>query len=183
MPLGATPSRWCVCQFHHFRSEKLLTFNHLAGKPLRVCCGCTGFCTDPALAPIRQRELLSRLGRKLEKQLLDRIGLRVNIAHGRLNAIVPGYVLQREGVGAAASRGKKGVSQPVEAGIRVGLDCAPKRPICVCSTQAPRGSSGLPGWLKTKSHFEGARRASSTSFISWLIISPGATTTSKWRRT
>src|SRR5579885_2106931 len=21
MPLGATPSRWCVCQFHHFRTE------------------------------------------------------------------------------------------------------------------------------------------------------------------
>src|ERR1700687_4403848 len=20
MPLGATPSRWCVCQFHHFRT-------------------------------------------------------------------------------------------------------------------------------------------------------------------
>ncbi len=103
-------------------------FNHLSGKPLRVCCGCTGFCTDPALPPIPQRELLPRLARKLEKQLQDRIGLRVNIAHGRLNAIVPGYVLQREGVGAAASLGKKGVSQPVEAGIRVGLDCAPKRP-------------------------------------------------------
>jgi hypothetical protein len=38
---------------------------------------------------------------KLEKQLLDRIGLRVDIAHGRLNAIVTGYVLQREGIGAA----------------------------------------------------------------------------------
>src|SRR6185312_15252069 len=22
MPLGATPSRWCVCQFHHFRTRK-----------------------------------------------------------------------------------------------------------------------------------------------------------------
>jgi hypothetical protein len=20
MPFGATPSRWCVCQFHHFRT-------------------------------------------------------------------------------------------------------------------------------------------------------------------
>ena len=24
MPLGATPSRWCVCQFHHFRIGELL---------------------------------------------------------------------------------------------------------------------------------------------------------------
>ena len=24
MPFGATPSRWCVCQFHHFRSRKQL---------------------------------------------------------------------------------------------------------------------------------------------------------------
>jgi hypothetical protein len=32
MPLGATPSRWCVCQFHHFRS-KLLYFQPLAGPP------------------------------------------------------------------------------------------------------------------------------------------------------
>jgi hypothetical protein len=23
MPLGATPSRWCVCQFHHFRATTL----------------------------------------------------------------------------------------------------------------------------------------------------------------
>ena len=21
MPFGATPSRWCVCQFHHFRTR------------------------------------------------------------------------------------------------------------------------------------------------------------------
>src|SRR6185437_15510166 len=26
MPLGATPSRWCVCQFHHFRTLVLLSF-------------------------------------------------------------------------------------------------------------------------------------------------------------
>src|ERR1700728_2702286 len=24
MPFGATPSRWCVCQFHHFRTEASL---------------------------------------------------------------------------------------------------------------------------------------------------------------
>ena len=103
-------------------------FNYLPVKPLRGGCSCTGFCTDPALPPIPQRELLPRQRRKLEKQLLDRIGLRVNIAHGRLTAIVPGYVLQREGVGAAASLGKKGVSQPVEARVWVSLDCASKCP-------------------------------------------------------
>jgi hypothetical protein len=88
-----------------------------------------GFCTDPALPPIPQRELLPRQARKLEKQLLDRICLRVDITHGRLNAIVPGNVLQCEEVGAAASLGKKGVSQPVEARIwRGSLDCGPERP-------------------------------------------------------
>ena len=61
--------------------------------------------------------MLARQARKLEKQILHRVGLRVNITHGRLNAIVPGYVLQREGVGAAASLGKKGVSQAVDARI------------------------------------------------------------------
>jgi hypothetical protein len=34
MPLGATPSRWCVCQFHHFRSKPLY-FQSLAGFPAR----------------------------------------------------------------------------------------------------------------------------------------------------
>jgi hypothetical protein len=29
MPLGATPSRWCVCQFHHFRALNYFTFNYL----------------------------------------------------------------------------------------------------------------------------------------------------------
>ena len=33
MPLGATPSRWCVCQFHHFRL-KLLYLQMLADTPL-----------------------------------------------------------------------------------------------------------------------------------------------------
>ena len=23
MPHGATPSRWCVCQFHHFRTARV----------------------------------------------------------------------------------------------------------------------------------------------------------------
>src|SRR5262250_3218376 len=30
MPFGATPSRWCVCQFHHFRTLQLLDTNDLA---------------------------------------------------------------------------------------------------------------------------------------------------------
>jgi len=24
MPFGATPSRWCVCQFHHFRLSTVI---------------------------------------------------------------------------------------------------------------------------------------------------------------
>ena len=86
---------------------------------------------------------------ELEKELLNRIGLRVNIAHGRLNAIVTGYVLQRERVGASACFGEKSVSQSVQTSVRVGLDLVRSAPIWVSSTQAPRGSSGLPGWLNT----------------------------------
>ena len=52
----------------------------------------------------------------------------MNIAHGRLNAIVPGYVLQRERVGAAACFGEKSVSQSVQTRVRVGLDPGPERP-------------------------------------------------------
>jgi hypothetical protein len=102
--------------------------SYLPVQPVRGSCSCTGFCNDPALPPIPQRKLFARQARKLEKQILHRIGLRVNIAQCRLNAIVPGYVLQREGVGVAASLGKKGVSQPVEARIWVGLACGPKCP-------------------------------------------------------
>ena len=30
MPFGATPSRWCVCQFHHFRTSQTLLLQRLA---------------------------------------------------------------------------------------------------------------------------------------------------------
>ena len=30
MPRGATPSRWCVCQFHHFRTGSLSKYSKAA---------------------------------------------------------------------------------------------------------------------------------------------------------
>ena len=37
MPFGATPSRWCVCQFHHFRfgikNLKLYSHRNLDSRP------------------------------------------------------------------------------------------------------------------------------------------------------
>jgi hypothetical protein len=67
--------------------------SYLPAQLVRGSCSCTGFCTDSTRPPIPQRQLLARQVRELEKELLNRIGLRVNIAHGRLNAIVTGYVL------------------------------------------------------------------------------------------
>ena len=67
-------------------------------------------CTS--LSP--QRALLSRRARQPEKQLLNRIGPRVNTAHRRLDVIVAGRVLQREGVSVLAGLSKKSVPQSVQ---------------------------------------------------------------------
>ncbi len=65
-PCGATPSRWCVCQFRHFRTGRLrfviLAARLADGKPRCAAClaygffGCAGvgggdaggFCVEPA---------------------------------------------------------------------------------------------------------------------------------------
>jgi hypothetical protein len=44
MPLGATPSRWCVCQFHHFRTLNCFIFNCLLDTPLRASGQRIHFC-------------------------------------------------------------------------------------------------------------------------------------------
>jgi hypothetical protein len=128
MPLGATPSRWCVCQFHHFRASNCFVVSYLPVQLVRGSCSCTGFRTDSTLPPIPQRQLLARQFRELGKELLNRIGLRVNITRGRLNAIVTGYVLQRQRVGAAGGLGEKSVSQSVQTSVRADLDPGPQRP-------------------------------------------------------
>ena len=102
--------------------------SYLPVQLVRGSCSCTGFCTDSTLPAHSAEAIACGQFRELEKELLNRIGLRVNIAHGRLNVIVTGYVLQRERVGAAACFGEKSVSQSVQTSVRVGLDPGPQRP-------------------------------------------------------
>ena len=69
---------------------------------MRGDCDCTGFCTDSALPLFTHTELLPAQIGQPQKELLNRIGLRVNITHSRLDVIVPRDVLQREGIGVLA---------------------------------------------------------------------------------
>src|SRR5438067_13612882 len=65
-PCGATPSRWCVCQFHHFGEvDRVYFFSGVLGGAGVVAgagafCGAGGwdcFCCCCCLAPSRMTEL------------------------------------------------------------------------------------------------------------------------------
>jgi hypothetical protein len=92
---------------------------------VRGTCDCTGFCTDsaPPLSP--HRELLPAQIRQPQKELLNRIGLRVNITHSCFDVIVPRDVLQCKGIGVLAGLGEKGVPQSVQPGVWMGFDPCP----------------------------------------------------------
>ena len=61
MPLGATPSRWCVCQFHHFRAQKLALFA-TTWWVLRLVlrCGVSIFVTHLYTVPLERSFSLRR---------------------------------------------------------------------------------------------------------------------------
>jgi hypothetical protein len=88
---------------------------------------CTGFCTDSALPFSPHRELLPTQIRQSQKELLNRIGLGVNITHSRLDVIVPRDVLQRKRVGVLAGLGEKRVAQSMQSSIWMGLDPGTQR--------------------------------------------------------
>src|ERR1700733_2618388 len=95
MPLGATPSRWCVCQFHHFRAQKLLYFSVTCWiSRLVFRCGVsvyvTSFCTSRGTEAFRFTKPRAR------QQHMKRASLRVDVTHRRFDVIVPRRVLQCE---------------------------------------------------------------------------------------
>lgn len=112
---------------------------------MRGNCDCTGFCTDSALPLSPHRERLPAQIRQPQKELLHRIGLRVNITHSRLDVIVPRDVLQRKGIGVPIRLGEKRVPQSVQPASEWVLILVRSAPICVSSTQAPKGSLGSLG--------------------------------------
>ena len=84
MPLGATPSRWCVCQFHHFRAQNRFTFNYLLKTLLRGLPPVYPFFVTTFRHP----------GKKRATAFTGN-----DVTHGRLDVIVGRRVLQRAGVG------------------------------------------------------------------------------------
>ena len=83
----------------------------------------TGLCTGYFLPRRRPRGLLASfdLGQPHE-QLLYRVGLRMHVAHSRLNAIVSGHILQGKGVGVLAGLGQERVPQGVNASIGMSVN-------------------------------------------------------------
>src|ERR1700743_354508 len=80
MPLGATPSRWCVCQFHHFRTSKLPCFQLLNQCILEGPINCIGCCTDPLC--LDSASWLHRDSRPPSGQaILNRVHRILNVAH------------------------------------------------------------------------------------------------------
>jgi hypothetical protein len=98
MPLGATPSRWCVCQFHHFRIQNRFIFNYLLDTPPGIPVRCIHFC-HYLLHPTVGEKLSASLSRQTGKEALDRVRLRMAVTRGRFDVIVPRSVLQCERVG------------------------------------------------------------------------------------
>src|SRR5438270_13041518 len=47
MPRGATPSRWCVCQFHHFRTGSLSKYSKAARFFYRAAMRCPVLLCGP----------------------------------------------------------------------------------------------------------------------------------------
>src|ERR1700733_3024518 len=95
MPLGATPSRWCVCQFHHFRAQKLLYFSVTCWiSRLVFRCGVsvyvTSFCTSRGTEAFRFTKPRAR------QQHMKRASLRVDVTHRRFHAIVARRVLNSD---------------------------------------------------------------------------------------
>jgi hypothetical protein len=94
MPLGATPSRWCVCQFHHFRASNCFTFNQLLKTPeglsTSVSIIITTFCTNCLSGSFPLRRAAN-----WGKKRTDHVRLRLDGTHSRLDGIVARLVLQR----------------------------------------------------------------------------------------
>jgi hypothetical protein len=126
MPLGATPSRWCVCQFHHFRPSKPLYFNYLLCTPPSASVRCIRFCHYLLHRTVGEK-LSASLCRQTGKQGMDCVRLRVDVTHGRFDVIVPRCVLQCERVRMLPGLGQKCVPQTVKPGVGVGSNPGPKR--------------------------------------------------------
>ena len=93
MPLGATPSRWCVCQFHHFRASNCFTFNQLLKTP-----GAFHQCIHyyhHFLHQLSLGKLPAPKSGQLGKKRTDHVRLRLDGTHSRLDGIVARLVLQR----------------------------------------------------------------------------------------
>lgn len=98
MPLGATPSRWCVCQFHHFRTLKLPCFQLLNQCILEGPINRIGSCTDPLrLDPTSwlYRDSRPPGGQAIFESHSPESERSTPLS---LYSIVPGHVLQSKGI-------------------------------------------------------------------------------------
>jgi len=97
----------------------------LAGTVVEGRFQCIHFCHYPA--PRASVCLLAVLkSAQSHEQRLHGVGLRMHVAHRRLNVIVARYVLQRKRVGVLSGLGQEGVAESVEPRIRMGLDSLPQ---------------------------------------------------------
>ena len=137
MPFGATPSRWCVCQFHHFRRLQtallsiacnynfklpqfsVYAFLYALFATYRSRSSSTAACESSD--PLRRLHWLLFLIDPPERPA-DRLRPRVDITHRGLDGVVPGDVLQRKGVRVLSRLGQKRVAQSVKSGIRIELN-------------------------------------------------------------
>src|ERR1700759_2263532 len=94
MPLGATPSRWCVCQFHHFRALNYFAFNYLMDSRYLLLAVCSSL-----ILPLHRtfgQKLCASGSRQLGKERLDGVSPRVGERIVVFDVIVTRRVLQCE---------------------------------------------------------------------------------------
>ena len=124
---------------------KLLVIKSLANSSGEGISNCTGFCTEL----IARDAFLPPQLRQSRKQLLDRSLAWVYIAHGGLNVIVSGDMLQRKRVRVLSSLGQKSMMQGVQAGIGMRLDLFPYLAHLLFEHPCPRALVGSWGLVKT----------------------------------
>ena len=89
-------------------------FNHLWDTLLGAPVQCIHFCHYLLHRTVRQK-LPASQSRQPGKERVDRVSLRVDVTHRRLDVIVAGHVLQRKGVSVLAGLGQERVPAAREA--------------------------------------------------------------------
>src|SRR6185312_7880493 len=91
MPLGATPSRWCVCQFHHFRTLVLLSFGkyNKTGPQIYLCKHAVGSEIQPQISKSLQFQAPLPVRRGTQRPVLQNPGsgmMNIGSVQPRVNA-------------------------------------------------------------------------------------------------